>query len=151
MDYLEGTLSESREKEVADAIDNSDEIQDRVQAIIDIGDMMLFHDICTLKIAKREPQLMDFSQGTNGSVGTEHHFYRRAAETMNSTVKPEMQKEGTEKGSFLAKTVGVLISAILICILVALVIWILYIVGDALLDEIMPDIHINIPSVPARY
>jgi len=42
--FLEGTLPEQREKEVADAIDNSKELQSVVEAILDIEDLMMFEE-----------------------------------------------------------------------------------------------------------
>lgn len=51
--FLEGTLPEEREKEVAEAIDNSKELQEIIEASLDIDDIMMFEE---LRLAKYNPQ-----------------------------------------------------------------------------------------------
>ena len=43
--FLEGTLPEEREKEVAEAIDNSKELQEIIEASLDIDDIMMFEEL----------------------------------------------------------------------------------------------------------
>lgn len=52
--FLEGTLPEGREKEVAEAIDNDKKLQAIVEATIDIDSLLMFDE---LRMVKRNPQV----------------------------------------------------------------------------------------------
>lgn len=92
VDFLEGSLTERREKEVANAIDSDEELQERIQALMDINDIMLFHAISAYEIEEKRNTMTNFKYEGDSYLESEKQPYRIAAETMKTSPKEHSNK-----------------------------------------------------------